>query len=413
MTSKIKTIKNITCRMCESTKFFKVINLGNHPLVNSLIEKKKIKFKDPVFPIELMQCKKCKLVQLTKIIDAEEIYKNVDYLYFSSDMPSLKKYFKDYSLDLEKRFLKKNDLVVEIGCNDGIMLENFKNKYKILGVDPATNVVLRTLKKGIPAIPEFFTNNISSKISKEWGNAKLIYANNCIAHLNDLRDFMSGIKNLLQKKGVFVFECNYWGGMVKNVNYSLIYHDHFSYFSLDTWIKFSKKYKLNIFDAVVTPAQGGSLRVFLSKSRYKKTNRLKKLIKEEKMSNLNTFKTSTKYKENVLNTANKLKNIVLNLKKKGKKVAGYGAAAKGMTILKCSKIGNKLDYFVDDSPAKQGYFSPVDHVPIISRKKAQNKLPDYFIILAPNYSKEIIKKEKNYLKNGGKIIIPDKQITII
>lgn len=413
MNSKIKTIKNKICRMCNNDKFFQIINLGNHPLVNSLIEKNKIKFKDPVFPIELMQCKKCKLVQLTKIIDAEEIYKNVDYLYFSSDMPSLKRYFQDYSSELEKRFLKKKDLVVEIGCNDGIMLENFKKKYKVLGVDPATNVVLRTLKRNIPAIPEFFTNNISKKISKEWGRAKLIYANNCIAHLNDLRDFMNGITNLLEQKGVFVFECNYWGGMVKNVNYSLIYHDHFSYFSLKAWVLFAKKYKLNIFDAVVTPAQGGSLRVFLSKSKFKQTKRFKNLIDEERKDNLNSIKTSMQYKKDVLNTANKLKNIILSLKKKGKKIAGYGAAAKGMTILKCSKIGDKLDYFVDDSPAKQGYYSPVDHVPIISRNKAQSRLPDYFIILAPNYSNEIIKKEKEFLKNGGKIIIPDKNITIV
>jgi len=223
----------------------------------------------------------------------------------------------------------------------------------------------------VAAIPLFFTNNVATKISNEWGKAKLIYGNNCIAHLNDLRDLVEGVKTLLKPDGIFVIECNYWGGMVKNTNYSLIYHDHFSYFAIKPWIKFAKKYGMTPFDATVTPAQGGSLRLFLSKKKFKQTKRYKKLLTEENRTNLNSYSTSIKYRNNVNAVSKKLRNLVLNLKKKGKTIGGYGAAAKGMTILKCSNIGNKLDYFVDDSPAKQGYFSPVDHVPIISRKEAE------------------------------------------
>ena len=399
--------------MCESNKFNLVIDLGQHPLVNSLISKKNLNKKDPTFSIKVLQCKSCNLVQIKDVIDANEIYKNVDYLYFSSDMPKLDQYFKPYANDLKKRFLKKNDFVVEIGSNDGLMLKNFKKDYKILGVDPSTNVVLRCIKNNIPALPLFFTNNVARKISNEWGKAKLIYGNNCIAHLNDLRDLVDGVKTLLSDDGVFVLECNYWGGMVKNTNYSLIYHDHFSYFSIKPWIKFSKKYGMTPFDAVVTPAQGGSLRLFLSKKKMKKTKRYKDLMNEENNSNLNSYSTSLKYRSNVNSVSKRLRNLVLNLKKKGKKIAGYGAAAKGMTILKCSNIGNQLKYFIDDSPAKQGLYSPVDHVPIISRKQAQKKLPDYFIILAPNYSDIIIKKEKNFIKNGGKFIVLTKDIKVI
>ncbi len=410
----MKTIKNRTCRMCSSKKFFSVVNLGKHPLVNSLISKKGLNKKDPVFPLHVRQCKSCKLVQLTELIDANEIYKNVDYLYFSSDMPNLDKYFKPYADEIKKRFLKKNDLVIEIGSNDGIMLQYFKSKYKILGVDPSTNVVLRALKKGITTIPEFFTKRIASQLLYEWGEAKVIYGNNCIAHLNDVRDLMEGVKTLLKKDGVFIVECNYWGGMVKNINYSLIYHDHFSYFSLKVWNIFAKKYGMNVFDATVTPAQGGSLRLFISKDNKKKTNRYKKLIKEENINRLNTFKKSLEYKNNVKRISNKLKKIVNNLKKEGKKIAGYGAAAKGLTILKCSGLGKKqISYFVDDSPAKQGLYTPVDHIPIISRKDANKILPDYFIILAPNYSDVIIKKEKNFINRGGKFIIPKNELSIV
>ena len=409
----MKIIKNKTCRMCESKKFDLVIDLGQHPLVNSLISRKNLKKKDPTFSIKVLQCKACKLVQIKDVIDANEIYKNVDYLYFSSDMPKLDQYFKPYANDLKKRFLKKSDFVVEIGSNDGLMLNNFKKDYKILGVDPSTNVVLRCIKNNIPAVPLFFTNNVARKISNEWGKAKLIYGNNCIAHLNDLRDLVGGVKTLLSDDGVFVLECNYWGGMVKNTNYGLIYHDHFSYFSIKPWIKFAKKYGMIPFDAVVTPAQGGSLRLFLSKKKIKKTKRYQELLEEENRSNLNSYSTSLKYRNNVHSVSKRLRNLVLSLKKKGKKIAGYGAAAKGMTILKCSNIGNQLKYFIDDSPAKQGFYSPVDHIPIISRKQAQKKLPDYFIILAPNYSDIIIKKEKIFIKNGGKFIVLTKDIKVI
>ncbi len=391
--------------MCSSKSFYNVINLGKHPLGNSLVSKKDIKKKDPVFPIKVKQCKKCKLVQLTEIIDANEIYKNVDYLYFSSDMPALDKYFLPYAKEIKKRFLKKNDFVVEIGSNDGVMLKFFKN-YKHLGVDPATNVVIRALRNNINTVPLFFTKNLASKILREYGPAKVIYGNNCIAHLDGLRDLTSGVYDLLDKNGVFIIECNYWGGMVKNTNYSLIYHDHYSYFSLKVWIDFAKKYKLSVFDATVTPAQGGSLRLYLSKNKRKMTKRCKNLLNEENKTKLNSFEVSKKYRNNVIKISNQLRDLVLKLKKNKKNIAGYGAAAKGMTILKCSGIGKQLSYFVDDSPAKQGWFSPVDHVPIISRKKANSKLPDYFIILAPNYSDVIISKEKNYIKKGGKFIVP-------
>jgi SAM-dependent methyltransferase len=400
--------------MCNNSKFISIVNLGKHPLVNRLVEKKNLKQKDPYFQLHLKQCKQCKLAQLKEIIDSDEIYKKVDYLYFSSEMPNLDKYFKSYSSDLKKRFLKKNDLVVEIGCNDGLMLQNFKKDYNILGVDPATNVILRALKKNITSIPEFFTDDIAKKIVNEWGQAKLIYGNNCIAHLNNLKDVANGVSRLLKKGGVFVIECNYWGRMVQDTNYGLIYHDHFSYFSVQNLKNFGKKYGLHAFDAIVTDAQGGSLRIFLSKGKRKETSRYKKLLKQEIDNKLNSFNTSAKYRKKVYKTTNKLKKLINELKFKKKKIAGYGAAAKGMTIIKSSGIGKKhLDYFVDDSPAKQGLYTAGDKIPIISRGQANKKLPDYFIILAPNYAKFIIEKEKKFIAKGGKFIVPVGDINVV
>ena len=400
--------------MCDGTKFRVVIDLGPHPLVNSLVSKDRLNRKDPIYPLVVKQCQKCALVQLVDIIDAEEIYKKGDYLYFSSDMPGLDKYFKPYADEVRERFLSKGDLVVEIGSNDGIMLNLFKDTQRVLGVDPATNVAIRALRRGIPTIPLFFSESLAGKIAKEWGHAKAIIGNNCIAHLNDVRDLMRGVQTLLAKDGVFIVECNYWGGMVKNTNYSLIYHDHYSYFSLRVWQEFAAKYGLRVFDAVVTPAQGGSLRMFLCRDDRAESERVKALEREEKTTALNTYATSLRYRKNVLEAAKQLRRTLKELKRQGKTIAGYGAAAKGLTILKCSGIGREtLDYFVDDSPAKQGWYTPVDHIPIISREDAESRLPDYFLILAPNYADVIIAKEARFHDGGGKFIVPKGKVSII
>lgn len=346
-------------------------------------------------------------------MDPKNLYTDEDYKYFSSDVSAQVKYFKEYSLELKKRFLRKKSFVVEIGSNDGIMLKHFIKKHIVLGVDPATNVVLRSLKNNVNAIANFFSKNISLKIAKEYGKSDLIIANNCIAHTNDLKDLIQGVENLISKKGIFVAEFNYWGSMVKKNNYSLIYHEHYSFFSLSVWNNFLKKFKLKIFDALITDAQGGSLRIYCSLNKIKKTKRFMEILNNEKIDKINSISAANKYKKNVHYLANKLKKITYNLKSKGKRIACYGAAAKGMTILKCSDIDKRIiDYFVDDSPAKQNLYSAGDHIPILSRKNIKKKLPDYFIISAPNFAENIIKKEIKYAAKGGKFIIPKEDIII-
>jgi len=403
----LKIIHNDGCRMCDSEKLVLVIALGDHPLVNSLVAPADLGREDPVFPLDVHQCLDCGLVQLRDIIDSHEIYKNVDYLFFSSDMPTLPTYFSEYAEDIRRRFLKEGGFALEIGSNDGVLLNHLRGYARVLGVDPSTNVVLRALKRGIPTIPLFFGEDIAGKIWREWGSADVIMGNNCIAHLNDLHDLMRGVDGLLADSGVFVVEANYWGGMVKNANFSLIYHDHYSFFSLKVWEEFAPKFGMRVFDAWVTPAQGGSLRLFMSKDNRPETARLQDLRREEEETRLNNHRTSLEYRMAVETSSAKLHDLVSGLKAQGKTVAGYGAAAKGFTILKVAGIGAEhLDYFVDDSPAKQGWFTPVDHIPIISRNEAESRLPDYFLILAPNYAKVIVEKEESYRSNGGKFIIP-------
>ena len=386
--------------------------MGKNPLVNSLIEEKDLKKREASYPLEVVRCESCSLVQVRDPIDAEKIYKEVDYLYLSSDMPGLSEYFKGYAHDVMQRFIKERGFVVEIGSNDGIMLRHFADAgHAILGVDPATNVAIRAMSLGIPTLPLFFTHRVAKLIQKEMGRADVMYANNCIAHINDLDDVMWGVFELLKDNGVFVIECNYWGGMVKNKNYALIYHDHFSYFSLKNWVDYAPKFGFKVFDATVTPAQGGSLRVFMSKEPRETTDSFENLQESEEKSGLNTLLVARDYGRDCLTEALKLHKLISSLRAEGKTIAGYGAAAKGFSVLKLAGITQKhIDYFVDDSPAKQGKFTPITHIPVISRKEAEEKLPDYFFITAPNYADVIMAKETAFKGAGGKFILCDSTI---
>lgn len=400
------------CRMCGTGKFDSVLDMGENALVNSLIDEKDLDKKEETYPLKVVRCRECSLVQVEKPIDSHKIYKDVDYLYFSSDMPGLRDYFSSYAQDVHERFLTEGDFVVEIGSNDGIMLSFFQNSgYDVLGVDPSTNVALRALHRNIPTVPLFFEERLGQQIQREFGGAKVIYGNNCIAHIDDLDSVMKGVEALLDIDGVFVVECNYWGGMVKNKNYALVYHDHFSYFSLQNWIDYAKKFGLHVFDATVTPAQGGSLRVFMDRGSRGLTPQFQAHLDEENRAQINTKDVAKQYGKDCVAEANKLFSVVENLKKEGKTIAGYGAAAKGFSVLKLAGIDQRhIEYFVDDSPAKQGKFTPVTHIPVISREQAEGSLPDVFFITAPNYAKVIMSKEQEFLNRGGKFLLCDSSI---
>ena len=404
----MKKIK--ACRSCGATEFIPVLNFGQSPLVNSLLLPEDFGT-EKTYPLKVSQCVACHLVQVVDNISGQKIYRDQDYLYFSSDMPGLSDYFADFAVEV-KALMNEKELIVEIGSNDGIFLQHFKERYTILGVDPSTNVVVRALKEGVPTVSDFFSERLAKSIVKYYGKAKVIAGSNCIAHLEDLHDLLKGVVLLLDENGVFVVECNYWGGMVENANYSLIYHDHFSYFTAQVWADIMEKYGLEPFDAVVTPAQGGSLRIYFDfKGKRGQTNRLVEMLKKEEADKLNSELAVKAYQFKVKKSVKKLKKLIDNLKVDGKRIAGYGAAAKGFSALQLAKIGAEtIEYFVDDSPAKQGKFAPVSHIPVISRAEAESKLPDYFLISAPNYSEVIIKKEQKFLENGGKFITIDGRI---
>ena len=393
------------CRICRNTTFKQIIDFGDNPLVNSLLNKEDLKKEEKIYPLVVDQCRNCFLIQTREPINSHAIYTAQDYLYMSSDMPQLSEYFLDYAQDIKDRFLNSGDLVVEIGSNDGVLLKHFP-AYRRLGVDPSTNVVIRALLD-VPTLSAPFNYHNAKNIAKYWGKAKVIMANNCIAHIDDLHNVMRGIKALLDKNGVFVLECNYWGGMVKNKNYSLIYHDHYSYFTLKNWVDIANQYNLKIIDALITPAQGGSLRAFLSNNtKDEVSSRVEELLKEEQ--GLNSYETAKRYARECKKEAVKLHDLIEKISQDSV-IAGYGAAAKGFSVLKLANITEKhIKFFVDDSPAKQGKYTPITHIPIFSRQEVKD--PDYFFITATNYEQIIVDKEQDFLKNGGKFITVDSRI---
>lgn len=404
------------CRICGNAKFETVLNMGKAPLVNSLLEKKDLKGRERTYPLVVMRCSKCSLAQLKTIVDSHKIYQDQDYLYYTGDMPQQSQYMRAFdSLVTEiRKHTKQNDLIVEIGSNDGTVLSKMKEGRRILGVDPAINVVIRALSRGVPTLAAPISKHNAFVIKQEFGPAKVVGGANCLAHIDNIHGVMEGVTELLADDGIFWAEVNYWGGMVKHRHYALVYLDHYSYFSLKNWIDLGRMHGLEVFDAFVTEAQGEglSLRLFASRDKKRaKTERFKKLLAEEQKTKLNTAKAAVEYGKGCKLEAQKLYKLVTSLKKQGKSIAGYGAAAKGFSILQLAGITQKhIDYFVDDSPAKQGKYTPVTHIPVISRKEAEKRLPDYFFITAPNYADVIIAKEQNFIKKGGKFILADSRI---
>lgn len=407
-----KVVKNKNCRLCFSKKFRIVIDFGENPLVNSLLSKEELGTEE-TYPLVVEQCQRCFLVQIVNPVSSKKIYQDQDYLYYTGDMPQQSQYmmaFNGLVADIEG-MTKPGDFVVEIGSNDGTVLKKFKER-RILGVDPATNVAARAIARGIPTLSAEFNERTARNIASEFGPAKVVGGANCLAHIDDIHSVLRGVKALLAEDGIFWVECNYWVGMIKEKHYALIYHDHYSYFTLKNWCDLVKMYGLNVFDAYVTEAQGNGLSLRLYAGHDKKpTSRFLSLLKEDKK--YNNYKAAQRYRREVTEEARSLGELVKGLKGI---VAGYGAAAKGFSILKLAGLdGRHIQFLVDDSPAKQGKYSPVSHIPIISRAEAENRLPDYFIILAPNYAGIIMEKEKNskFRKRGGKFIIPINPISVV
>lgn len=400
-----------TCRVCNGISFTKVLSLGEQPPANNLTQPGKED--EEKYPLDVYICGDCGYVCLLDIVPKDALFRN--YLYVSSTTKTLPQHFKDAARRLSG-LVESKPFVVEIGSNDGVLLRAFKEIgiKNTLGIEPALNVARIAREHGIETIGEFFSKGLAGKIAAEKGKADLVLANNVFAHIDDIDDAAEGVKALLKDNGFFVFEVQYLGYLIENNIYDMIYHEHLSYFSALVLEKFFHRHGMHISDVEKIATHGGSIRVYVKKGYGTRPDSLEKIISEEIELGLDKKQTYFTYAQNIEKQQQELVALLKKLKAQGKKLAGYGAPAKASTILNYCGIGTSLvDFIIDDSPHKQGLLIPGAHIPIHSRRHAGKENVDYFIMFAWNYMNEILDKENDFVKNGGKFIIPAPPFKII
>ena len=398
---------NEECRICKGKNLTKFISLGDQPPANRFIKEEERNLSEPSYPLDVYFCADCNLAQLRDVVDKEELFKN--YIYFSSGMPKLSNHFQKYAEDVMRRFLGKGDFVVELASNDGILLKFFQdNGYKILGIDPASNVVKIAESMGVRTRDAFFSKELAAEIAAKEGKAKAILANNVVAHINDHHDLAQGIKTLLADDGVFVIEAPYLVDMFDNLSYDTIYHEHLSLLALRPVQKLFGQFGLEVFDMEVNPVQGQSLRVFVGHAGARPVSpNVQKYVDLELQKGFDKLESYRELAHRIENSQNQLIGVLRDLKKQGKRIAAYGAPAKGNTLLNYCQIGaDVLDYALEDLPSKQGLLSPGMHIPVKDRKYTESHRPDYYLLLAWNYLNPILEKEAAYRAGGGKFIMP-------
>lgn len=402
------------CRVCHSLSLVKFLDLGNMPLAGAFLSSDQV-HNEKKYPLQVYFCKNCSLVQILDVIDQDTLFFN--YKYLSSVTKTLHEHFLNYAKEIKSRFLKEDDLVVEIGSNDGILLQPFKDLgVNCLGVEAAANIAKIAISKGLRVINDYFTLQISDEIKRKNGKAKVICANNVFAHIDDLDDVMKGIKNLLNSDGIFVFEVHYIKDLLEKFQYDTIYHEHLCYYSLTSLKFLMNKYDMEIFDVKKIPIHSGSIRVYAKNRSNKKEivqSSLEELMLHEK-NFIYDIKIYQNFSDVIKKKRQKLQKTLEEIKEDHKKIIGYGASGRGTILLNYCNIGkNILDYVVDDSPSRQGLLIPGKHIPILSSSVIEKDNPNYILIIAWNYEKEIIAKEQEYLKKGGKFIIPFPEVKII
>ncbi len=414
-----KIVHHDFCRFCKGNDLHKFLDLGFQPNANSFLRREQLEKPENFYPLVVYFCKNCGLVQLLDVVSKEDLFRN--YSYISSVSSVLVNHFREEVDEVVSRFIGKDEeLCVEIGSNDGVLLQAFKKypKVKILGIEPATNVAEIARSKGIPTVDEFFTNKLAEKIVSDYGYAKVILANNVMAHIDDMDEIYKGVSTLLSDDGVFIYEVHYLLDLITKNEFDTIYHEHFCYYSLKPAIRFANKHGFEIFDIKRIPIHGGSIRVYLRKISGQRPSKLPKhaeeLIRFEEEAGLYDVETFVKLSEGALRVKKELTGLLKKLKTEGKKIIAYTAPAKGNTLLNFCGIDTKyIDYIIEDSSLKQGLFTPGTHIPICSMDKLRMDKVDYMIVLSWTIADVLMKKMEDFKKGGGRFIIPAPELKTI
>jgi hypothetical protein len=401
----------MNCRSCGATEMISILDLGEHPWCNDFLTKEEAG-QEKQYPLHLVQCKKCGLLQLNHTVAKEVMFKN--HTYVSSTTKSLAKHFHLLALENKAELgLKKDDLILDIGGNDGTQLLQYKKAglENVLNVESADNIAELSVKSGIPTINDFFNEELIDKHNLE-GKVKLINASGVFFHLEELHSVIRGIKKALADDGVLVVQFMYAGTMVEKLNFDGIYHEHLCFYTLESLKNLLEPYGLNIFHAYGSDIHSGSIIAKISKSsKFEPTATYKHWLKKDKKYDTEAFLA---FAQKIKLKKDNLKNLLKTIKKEepSTKIYAYGAPAKGNTLLNYFGIDNKLiDKCVEVNELKIGLYLPKSHIPIV--KESEEDLPDYYLLLAHNFADEIIEKNQKLINKGVKFIIPFPEIKII
>jgi len=402
-------MRQVRCRSCESTNLHTFCDLGGSPLSNSYVAAEALQKAEIFYPLHTYVCGECFLVQLEEFETPAGIFS--DYAYFSSYSDSWLRHVEAYAKDSIQRFgLNAESHVVEIASNDGYLLQYFiQQNIPVLGIEPAANVARVAQDKGIDTLVEFFSTGLASKLVAEGKQADLIVGKNVLAHVPELNDFVKGLKLLLKPAGVVTMEFPHLERLMQENQFDTIYHEHFSYFSLLAIEPVFNRHGLEIFDVVEAPTHGGSIRIYAHHVEDKKnavTPAVKNLRDREHAIGLNKLETYSAFARQVVETKFKVLDFLIKAKQSGKTIAGYGAPAKGNTLLNyCGVRGEFIEYTVDRSPHKQGKFLPGTHIPIYAPEHIAVTKPDYLVILPWNIKEEVMQQMSAIREWGGQFIV--------
>ena len=398
------------CRLCDTPLTQSFADLGMSPPSNSFLSAEQLDRQEPFYPLHAYTCGNCFLVQLPQFHTPEAIFSN--YAYFSSFSESWLAHAKRYVESVSQRFgLNEKSQVVELGSNDGYLLRFFKERgIPVLGVEPASNVAEVAMAAGISTLNRFFGTEVASELSRQGRQADLILFNNVLAQIPELHDFVAGIKGLLKPHGIVTLEVPHLRRLVDENQFDTIYHEHFSYFSLYTLEKLFARHGLAAFDVEELSTHGGSLRVYLhhdSDTTHSPGPNLGKVRERERQDGITDPGYYRAFFESVRATKRDLLTLLIGIKNRGQTIVGYGAPAKGNTLLNYCGIGvDFLDYTVDLSPHKQGKFLPGTHIPIRSPEEIRATKPNYLLILPWNLKDEIARQMAFIRDWNGKFIVP-------